>query len=363
MTPEELSVTIADVVQDHLSLSMAPLLSDVKALQVQLSGWEARWNDLGLLRERVAVVEAKSAIPIEETDPVDLTPVLERVSAAEARLSVLGDLRDRVVTIETKAVPGVADVESINGRLVSLESDVRVMFSRVKDYDAGNTPIGERIAATEAKLDTLGDLRDRVVVVETKASSVVPVDLTDVRDKLAAVESELRTLPVVTPADYGLVLEKFDTLTKEVNALRERVAIAEMREMVPGPMGRDGQPGRDGKDGKDGVDGLGYDDLGIEQQPDIRSVKFLAKRGLQVRELGTLTIPVEMYRGVYVDGKTYDRGDGVTWGGSEWHCNETTATKPGDGSKAWTLKVKRGRDGKDGRDVQALPVVAVGRSK
>ena len=61
------------------------------------------------------------------------------------------------------------------------------------------------------------------------------------------------------------------------------------------------------------------------------------------------------------DGKTYERGDGVTWAGSEWHCNEPTTTKPGDGSKAWTLKVKRGRDGKDGRDAMTAPVLSVKR--
>ena len=53
----------------------------------------------------------------------------------------------------------------------------------------------------------------------------------------------------------------------------------------------------------------------------------------------------------------------ATWGGSTFHCNETTTSKPGE-SKAWTLMVKRGRDGKDGRDLSpaatALPVVTVG---
>jgi hypothetical protein len=41
------------------------------------------------------------------------------------------------------------------------------------------------------------------------------------------------------------------------------------------------------------------------------------------------------------------RGDVVTFGGSMWHCNAATEEKPGDGSAAWTLAAKRGRDGKD----------------
>jgi len=204
----------------------------------------------------------------------------------------------------------------------------------------------------------LGDLRDRVVTVETKAAQpTTPVDLGDIREKLATVETELRNVPRTPVTDLQPLLEKYDALGTEVNALRERIAVAETRQMIPGPMGRDGQAGRDGKDG---VDGLGWDDLNVSQV-DERTFTVKCLRGLQVKELGTLTFPVQIYRGVYVEGKTYDKGDGVTWGGSEWHCNETTATKPGDGSKAWTLKVKRGRDGKDGSNGAPPPLPVIRR--
>lgn len=60
------------------------------------------------------------------------------------------------------------------------------------------------------------------------------------------------------------------------------------------------------------------------------------------------SIPVQIYRGVYVENKAYDRGDTVTWAGCQWHCNKDgTAEKPGN-SDAWAMSVKRGRDGKDG---------------
>jgi hypothetical protein len=175
-------------------------------------------------------------------------------------------------------------------------------------------------------------------------------------------------------------------LSKEYAAIRERVAVAEVRPLLAGPTGpagrdgvdgvngkdgrdgldgKDGSPGRDGLDGKDGApglngkdgaDGLGFDDL-LVTQDDERSFTIKAARGERVKAIGTVRFPVEIYRGVFVEGKTYERGDGVTWAGSEWHCNDTTTNKPGDGSKAWTLKVKKGRDGKDGRD--ATPTVPV----
>lgn len=216
----------------------------------------------------------------------DLTP---RLAAVEARIDVLGDLRDRVVTVETKAampsppLPMVPDL----------------------------APVLERVAATEARVLVLGDLRDRVVAVETKAAQPPApptekvIDLSPVFERLATAELRLKTVEA-TPLP-SVVAE----LQKDIGAMRERIAVVEVRPPLPGPPGEPGAPGKDGKDGEPGAPGLAYE-------------------------------------GVYQDGKSYTLGTIVTWAGSSWHCNEPTDTKPGDGSKAWTLMVKRGRDGKDG---------------
>jgi len=125
--------------------------------------------------------------------------------------------------------------------------------------------------------------------------------------------------------------------------------LAALEATAQGRDGRDGQAGRDGTpgtNGKDGLDGLSFGDLTVEHDGE-RLVTVKAVRGDQVRTLGVVSFPVAIYRGVWLEGKTYEPGDSVTHGGSEWHCFTATTTKPGDGSKAWTLKVKRGRDGKD----------------
>jgi hypothetical protein len=131
-----------------------------------------------------------------------------------------------------------------------------------------------------------------------------------------------------------------------------------------GPPGRDGLPGltgatgEKGMNGTNGADGLGFDDLSVLHDGQ-RTVTFRFIKADRIREF-TVTIPAVIYQGVYAEGQTYEKGDTTTWGGSLWHCNEPTTTKPGDGSKAWTLTVKRGRDGKDGHDApSALPVVKV----
>lgn len=122
---------------------------------------------------------------------------------------------------------------------------------------------------------------------------LVRTAVADVAGRVQVVDSQIAGL---TPA-----------LT-DIGALRERVAVLETRPPLAGPPGTDGAPGPAGADGSPGL----------------------------------------VFRGVYLDGQIYERGHLVTHAGSSWHCNDTTTTKPGDGSKAWTLMVKRGRDGKDG---------------
>lgn len=61
-----------------------------------------------------------------------------------------------------------------------------------------------------------------------------------------------------------------------------------------------------------------------------------------------VSVPAMVYKGIWREG-THEKGDCVTWGGSLWHCNGPTEDKPGT-SEAWTLSVKRGADGKDGRN-------------
>jgi hypothetical protein len=181
-------------------------------------------------------------------------------------------------------------------------------------------------------------------------------------DELAAIVEGIAPVvrDFVTQAIADLALHQTATNTHlralvdavgHIGPMRERLAVLETRAPVPGPPG---PPGRDG------VDGVGFDDLGVVQRDD-RSFTITATHGDTVKEIGTARVALDIYRGVWADGHTYEPGDGVTWAGSEWHCHTTTATKPGDGSKAWTLKVKRGRDGKDGKDGPPGPAGPAGR--
>jgi integrin beta 3 len=156
---------------------------------------------------------------------------------------------------------------------------------------------------------------------------------------------EMKTLVLaLAPTVRDYVARK---ATEVAAPLVERLAALEAR-----PAPRDGRDGRDGANGVDGatgaagLDGLGFGDLELLHDGE-RRLTVRAVQGDRVKELGVVVFPCEIYRDVWGAQKTYERGDCVTYSGSEWHCNATTTAKPGDGSAAWTLKVKRGRDGRD----------------
>jgi hypothetical protein len=93
------------------------------------------------------------------------------------------------------------------------------------------------------------------------------------------------------------------------------------------------------------VDGIAG--MNIEQNGE-RSFKAIALLSSGIMTEKSITIPVQIYRGVWKHGG-YEQGDTVTWAGSQWHCDEATEDKPGEaGSKGWKLCVKRGSNGKDG---------------
>jgi len=141
-------------------------------------------------------------------------------------------------------------------------------------------------------------------------------------------------------------LAAVEDVCKDVGVIRERLAVAEVRQLVPGPAGKDG---------------LGFDDLSVSYDQD-RTITLAFQHGGR-QKLFPVQLPFMHYQGVYQDGKLYAPGDVVTHGGSAWHCNAVSGVKPGDSSTDWTLMVKRGQQGatgQPGRDAYPVPVVKAG---
>jgi len=334
----------ADMVVMTVKAALGPVLADVKSLQTQLAGWESRWNDVGALRERVAVVESKAATELHHepvVQPVtDLGPVQERLAAAEARLTLVGDLRDRVIAVETKvAAPSPSDpvVHEVRDRVLALESKSQPVLEVPAD-------VLSRLSALEAR-----PLPQPVTLEKA-------VDLAPVQERLSRLELQQE----MKAAELTPLSTSVTDLTKDVGAIRERLAVAETRAGVPGPPGQDGEAG---------ADGLGLEDFSVDFDGE-RTFTLKYSRGERVKTAGAFTLPVLIYRGVYAEGKTYQAGDVVSYAGNAWHCKRETTIKPdymGQGPQPkdfWTLMVKEGRAGKDGRDgLVPSSVVTVGSRK
>lgn len=109
-------------------------------------------------------------------------------------------------------------------------------------------------------------------------------------------------------------------------------------ERIPAP-----KDGRDGAAGRDGVDGLSFADFDLKHVGE-RDWLMVVARGDIKREF-KLHLPGFIDRNVYQEGKAYEVGDGVTFGGSFWIAQRDTNAKPST-DDSWRLAVKKGRDGR-----------------
>lgn len=125
-----------------------------------------------------------------------------------------------------------------------------------------------------------------------------------------------------------------------------------------GPIGPRGEKGLDGTNGRDGVNLSAKDFARMEFDPDTRLLSLTFERD-DVRVTQSCKAEGTMiHRDVYVDGRTYEHGDVVTWGGSSWLAKGTVAVKPGLDtveSRKWVLIVKRGAEGKQGKAIVGPP--------
>lgn len=328
---------LADVVVLCVKTAMAPVLERLALADQEIAHLKSSLAGITDLRDRVLVVETKAATPVVlpgSEEVVPLRVLAERTGEIESRLqaqlkAISETLTARVAAVETKAATPPPAQDAIT------PTDVELLLRK------GLEPVAASIA----------DARERLIAVEARAPIPGPAGKDGI-DGRNGTDGPIG----ITPTDAELLIRKsIEPVSAAVADARERLAALTERAPVPGPAGKDGV---NGANGANGVDGLGFEDMNAEFDGD-RTLLLTFERG-SLKKSFPIVLPFQRYQGVFSEGKSYSAGDGVTWAGSEWHCNEPTTTKPGDGSKAWTLKVKRGRDGKDGVDAPgALPVVKV----
>lgn len=168
----------------------------------------------------------------------------------------------------------------------------------------------------------------------------------------------------MTAADLGALIRGLapafrDYVHSVLQPVDDRVSLLESQ--PPAVAGPPGEKGLDGKDGAPGRDGK-IENLMVKFDGE-RTITLCHKNGDPV-EGGVITFPAMIYRGIYQEGKTYQPGDVMTWGGHAWHCRKATTLRPGfaplcqdqgenfgkpegpQGKDCWVLMVKRGDNGK-----------------
>jgi hypothetical protein len=203
--------------------------------------------------------------------------------------------------------------------------------------------VGEALAA----LPTPRDGRDAPTVEEVLAQIPKPVDGRDAPtlDEIVAAVPVPRDGTSVTLDDVRPMLEA-ELAKWALEFERRSVATLERAvDRLPRP-----------------VDAFNLEDIELSLGEDGRTVTFGFKRG-DVAVTRSITIPAQIYRGVFSKSASYEPGDCVSWGGSSFVCHVATGPAndlvAGEAGGPWRLAVKRGRDGAPGRDfkpVQAAPV-------
>ena len=116
---------------------------------------------------------------------------------------------------------------------------------------------------------------------------------------------------------------------------------------VPGPAGAKGEPGQNAADLKllreyiEQQVGITLKAASLTSTDSGRTLRWSVD-GATLQEIKTAVV---IDAGVWKDGSNYNRGDGVTLGGSFFIAQADTTAKPG-ASDDWRLAVKRGADGR-----------------
>jgi hypothetical protein len=324
---------VVDTVQSALTASQADVQARLKALETprpELAQILAVTAQLALVRAELAALKAAGASNRSDLEAL----VTQEVRQAIAQIPVPKDGRDgdsvswdemaRVVAIEAQkavqALPPAKDGEP--GRSVEIAEVDALVATRVEQAMAA-LPVPKDV--------TVADLTPVIETAVAKAVAALP-PAKDGIGVLGALIDRAGQL-VVTLSDgtvktLGVVVGRDVDMGEVARLINDGIA------QIPAPL-----------NGTDGRDGLGFEhlDLIVDEE---RGCVLCFVLGDQRKEF---RLPIVLDRGVYRTGRTYGKGDGVTFGGSFWIAQDTTSEKPGDGATKWRLAVKAGREGREGK--------------
>jgi hypothetical protein len=324
--------------QALLAKELAPLRADNAALVARCVTLEAR----------IAETEAREFPDVAGMLSDAVSPLK---ASADQALDMVRTLAERPVEApETPDVPAlVADAVKAAVDALPAPADDPTEFETLRLLiDDVRKAIPEAPDLTEFAL------KAEVVAI---AGEVAAVALTHVvtKDDLAAAIDAIPAAPDL-PEMPEIDLSPFATKAE----VAEAVASIKIPEPIPGKDGLsivDVKPNADGElivkrsDGETwncgrfvGHDGFDLKDFSTEFDGERTVGLVFSQEGRTERH--EFVFPVPIYRGVWREGETYQRGDTVTWGGSTFIAQKDTPEGKPETSSDWRLSVKAGRNAK-----------------
>lgn len=294
----------------------APLLLRIDALEKQL---------------------AALSIPSAE-DAVALIDVEAIAKSAAALVPAPEDMRPVVESLLSKAVAALPKAE--NGTSVTVE-DVRPVVDDLVSKAVAALPKAENGTSV-----TVEDVRPLVDELVSKAVEALPkaengkdADMDALRSHVGELVKGIEPaapLPVPSVDEVAATFERrFSDLTLSWER-QARDTFDKAADRMPKP--------------KDGRDALSLEDFDLSLGEDGRTVTVKMQAGETVIEK-SVKIAAVLDNGIFKHDGTYEKGDGVSYGGSFWiaKCDAPKGV-PGSGETDWRCAVKAGRPGKDLRE-------------
>ncbi len=307
--PVEFGTAMGAIVRE----ATAPLIARIEQLEKALSAQAIPSADEVAARIDLSALAKSAAELVPAPQDADMDALKEHLSEL------------------VKAIPAPADGQSVTVEDVAplIRQEVAKAMSEVPPAKDG-----ESVTVDDVR-PILADLVGKAVADLPPPAPGKDADMEALRAHLGELVKELQLPPVPTIDEVAATFERrFSDLTLSwERQARETFDKAADRMPIP----------------KDGRDALPLESFDLALGEDGRTVTVKMQAGDALLEK-SVKIASVIDRGVFSAEKSYEKGDGTTYGGCYWIAQKDAPEGVPGGSADWRLAVKKGRDGKDLRD-------------
>lgn len=312
---------LAEIVALAIKTATAPLVARVAALEQRAlvmprDGEAGPPGPPGKDVDPSALIDLKSELA---TLRFDMNEFATKAFDVEARSEVAALVKAEVETAVAALPPPQDGIDGKDGASVSREDVLTMVKSAVAEIPAAKDGVSVTVEDVAPLLESL---------------------VTKAVDGLPKPKDGVGLVGAFQDRDGNLILTLSDGTTKDVGSIAGKdVDMSVVQQRIEEEVARIPRP----KDGRDGT---------LEAAKFVRidedTYQWQFKDGTPVEGDPVIVAGIR-YEGVWREGESYKANRAVTFGGSVFISTKDTASKP-ETDDSWRLAVKRGRDGKNGRD-------------